>query len=273
MTPHLILTLEAPVMTSGGEAIDNRGIVRDFPARSMLTGLIANALGWDRTEGARLDALQERTQFAALRLREGHRQQDYQTARLFERDAGWTTRSAPEGRASSPSFTWDRDWEAARGVRAKSLTHQRFRDFDADALVLIALGLTGDGEPGLEGVAKALDRPERPLFIGRKPCLPSGPICGRDPIEAPSPIQALFQYLSNTLWRGEAHASWSPADGDAPGAIRDLEGPRGAADDRLRGTLATERRERIADERRHRTGVHGGGREVAEGRLRIAAAA
>lgn len=268
------------MMAFGGEVIDNRGVVRDFPARSMLTGLLANALGWDRTEGARLDALQAKVDFAALRLREGLRRQDYQTARLFERDAGWTTRGAPEGRAPSPSFDWDRDWESARGLRAKALTHQRFRDYDADGSVLVALTLTGDGEPDLDAAAQALARPERPLFIGRKPCLPSGPICGDAPVEAPSPVHALFHRLAAAGWRGEARASWSPSDEDLPGARRELGriGVRLAFEEGsevtpLCGTLATERRERVADERRHRTGVHGGSREVAEGVLTVAPAA
>ena len=43
---HLILRLEAPLMAFGGETIDNLGVVRRFPSASMLTGLLANALGW-----------------------------------------------------------------------------------------------------------------------------------------------------------------------------------------------------------------------------------
>ncbi len=263
MTAHLILTLEAPLIAFGGEAIDNRGVVRDFPARSMLTGLIANALGWDRTEGARLDALQARIDFAAVRLREGARRQDYQTARLFEGDAGWTTHGFPEGRAKSPSFSWDRNWEGARGARAKSLTHQRFRDFDADALVLVALALTEGGDPGLDAVAAALARPERPLFIGRKPCLPSGPICGAASIEATSPIGALSRHLVEAGWHGAAPAAWQPIGTDTPGAARMVGDPP------LSGHLTIQRRDRVADERRHRTGVHGGSREVAEGILTV----
>ena len=46
---HLILNLEAPLIAFGGETIDNLGVIRRFPATSMLTGLFANALGWRRT--------------------------------------------------------------------------------------------------------------------------------------------------------------------------------------------------------------------------------
>lgn len=277
MTAHLILTLDAPMMSFGGETIDNYGVVRDFPARSMLTGLLANALGWDRSEGERLDTLQSRIDFAALRLREGRRRQDYQTARLFEKDAGWTTRDAPEGRAPSPSFSWDLDWEGARGVRTKSLTHQRYRSFDADALVLVAMSLSGDGAPSLAAAAEAFAKPERPLFIGRKPFLPSRPICSPHLAEAPSSAHALFWHLARMGWQGAAPASWSPDNADTAGSTRELgevsirlQNPENRVDALLRGALGTHRRERIADERRHRTGVHGGSRDIALGEMTVA---
>ena len=47
---HLILNLESPLMAFGGETIDNLGVIRWFPAASMLTGLLANALGWRRVD-------------------------------------------------------------------------------------------------------------------------------------------------------------------------------------------------------------------------------
>ncbi len=70
MPRHLILRLEAPLVAFGGEAIDNYGVTRDFPAASMLTGLLANALGWRRTDRAAHQRLQDRMVFAARRDRE-----------------------------------------------------------------------------------------------------------------------------------------------------------------------------------------------------------
>ena len=43
MQRHLVLRLASPLIAFGGEAIDNLGVVRDVPALSMVTGLIANA--------------------------------------------------------------------------------------------------------------------------------------------------------------------------------------------------------------------------------------
>ena len=65
MARHLILNLEAPLMSFGGETIDNLGVIRPFPAASMLTGLLANARGWRRIERKRHQDLQDRLVFAA----------------------------------------------------------------------------------------------------------------------------------------------------------------------------------------------------------------
>ena len=93
---HLILNLESPLMAFGGETIDNYGVIRPFPAASMLTGLMANALGWRRVEAQRHQDLQDRLVFAARIDREPHRRlrmTDFQTAQLGGNDRGWTTRN------------------------------------------------------------------------------------------------------------------------------------------------------------------------------------
>ena len=85
MRRHLILNLEAPLMAFGGETIDNLGVIRWFPAASMLTGLLANALGWRRVEAEEHQQLQDRLVFAARIDREPHggvRLTDFQTAQL-----------------------------------------------------------------------------------------------------------------------------------------------------------------------------------------------
>ena len=67
----LILRLEAPLLAFGGVAIDHVGVTRDFPSLSMLAGLLANALGWERTEWEDIQALQDRLIFAARLDRRG----------------------------------------------------------------------------------------------------------------------------------------------------------------------------------------------------------
>ena len=103
---HLVLNLESPLMAFGGETIDNLGVIRWFPAVSMLTGLLANALGWRRVYRERHQDLQDRLVFAARIDREpavGVRLTDFQTAQLGANDKGWTTRGAPDERVGASS--------------------------------------------------------------------------------------------------------------------------------------------------------------------------
>lgn len=98
MPRHLVLRLEGPLLSFGAEAIDNFGVVRDFPAASMLVGLMANALGWRREDREAHQNLQDRLVFAARRDREGSRFTEFQTAQLDGGAQHWTTRGAVEGR-------------------------------------------------------------------------------------------------------------------------------------------------------------------------------
>jgi CRISPR system Cascade subunit CasD len=58
----------------------------------------------------------------------------------------------------------------------KWLTHRRLRDYLADHETRVVLRLVGHGSVTLEDLKQALIRPARPLFIGRKACLPTTPI-------------------------------------------------------------------------------------------------
>ena len=97
----LVLQFDAPLMAFGGVAVDQVGPVRDFPAASMLTGLIGNALGWHWSETTALQLIQDRMIFGARREREGTLLTDTQNAQLAKTDKGWTTRGVVEGRAGA----------------------------------------------------------------------------------------------------------------------------------------------------------------------------
>jgi CRISPR system Cascade subunit CasD len=146
----LLLRFEAPLCAFGGETVDARGVVADFPAASMITGLLANALGFRRSESERLQRLQDRLVFAARIDREGERITDFQTAQLDRDDLGWTTRGRPEGRAGGPA--------------TYLAPHIRRRDYDADKCVAVALRLDTPAEtPTLADCAAALAEPARPV--------------------------------------------------------------------------------------------------------------
>ena len=122
MPRFLLLRLEGPLLAFGGEVVDARGVIVDFPGRSMLTGLFANALGWHRTERDRHARLQERLLFAARIDRQGTHLTDFQTAQLGAGDKGWTTRGRPEGRtggANTRALAWMTFW-ARRSLKVNS---------------------------------------------------------------------------------------------------------------------------------------------------------
>jgi CRISPR system Cascade subunit CasD len=85
MPVHLVLRLKAPIASFGivaGEEVRASGA---FPSRSMVLGLIGNALGLDRccdVDMQRLNQLQAGTRFAALMLSLGAHWEDVQNARV-----------------------------------------------------------------------------------------------------------------------------------------------------------------------------------------------
>lgn len=236
----LVLRLTAPLASFGGTAIDAFRVTRDFPAASAMTGLLANALGLERYETEQLDRLQARLVFGARREAEPPlgRMTDYQTAKIYESDRGWTF-AGTEGRQSSPSYK-------SRDEGGKWLTHQRWCDYHADSRITAVLHLApGNEAPTLGDVAAALDRPARPLFIGRKACLPA-------------------DYL---LAAAEGDR-WVEAD-DARAALIAATGAEAASGGELRAlwpAVPGEGRE-VADRRNWRSGLHGGTRRVVEGRI------
>ena len=230
MAKHLILNLESPLMSFGGETIDNLGVIRPFPAVSMLTGLLANALGWRRVERQRHQDLQDRIVLAARIDREPHgglRMTDFQSAAISNKDEAWTTRGRPEGRSGGTYTNW-----------------LRYRDYYADMRVTVALRLEpSDGDPTLDKLAEALDEPARPLFIGRKPCLPSRRLLGGF-AEGETSLAAL---LSVPL----------PEDPSPRPTIRVQWPGRESADE-----IERSQAQMITDERNWVSGLHGGGRPI-----------
>ena len=197
----LLLRFDAPLISFGAPAIDQNGVVQAFPALSMITGIIANALGWDHRDVDRLTDLQERVCYAARIDRRGESLVDYQTVDLgtdwmAAEKAGWTT----HGRI------------AERAGASGEGTHQRYRHYRVDSVHTVALTVVGDAPPSLDDLAAALDEPARPLFIGRKCCLPAARLC-----LGLTDADSLLAGLASCPRAGRADSGWLPAawwDGD-----------------------------------------------------------
>jgi CRISPR system Cascade subunit CasD len=236
MARHLLLRLRAPLIAFGGETIDNYGVIRDFPALSMVTGLFANALGWDRGDDGQHNRLQERLVMGARLDADGQRLVDFQTAQLQANDKGWTTRGAVEERAG--------------GTDSYAAPHLRYRHYHADMNVMVALRLqAADEAPTLEDLAVALDKPARPLFVGRKNCLPTDRLMAGW-VEADNILEALQR--AEPALHHDVRAQWPDGEGSLPGQHED-------------------RSLDVCDERNWTSGVHGGWRPVREGMLRMPA--
>lgn len=160
----LLLRFDAPIMSFGGVCVDQINPSDPFPGKAMITGLIGNALCWDHRDTDRLDGLQERLRIAARWDAEPQRLIDYHTVFLGQDHlvgTGWTTRGRIKGRGSG---------------QATSGTHIRYRHYLANGVLTAAITVLGDDIPTLEHIEQALKYPARPLFLGRKTCIPSGPI-------------------------------------------------------------------------------------------------
>ena len=49
---HILLRLDAPLMAFGAPIVDQHGVTGDVPLPSTIAGLLANALGYRRTDFA-----------------------------------------------------------------------------------------------------------------------------------------------------------------------------------------------------------------------------
>lgn len=177
----LIVRLSAPLLSFGGALIDHFGPIRSHPACSMITGLLGNALGFDHSESRKLQTLQNRLHFAVRCDFQGEKIRDYQTVDFgqdFFQQTGWRTCGSSQNRF---------------GGESRNGTHIRYRDYWAGAIYTLAITLDPQGEePNLESLARALKEPKRPLFIGRKHCIPSEFIF-QGILKADSLLDALIQ--------------------------------------------------------------------------------
>jgi len=233
----LILRFDAPLMSFGGVMVDQHNVTDRFPGLSLFAGLLANALGWRHQDFDRIGRLQGRLLLACRWDILGEAIEDYHTVDLGQpkmRDKGWTTRGEPEHRD---------------GGDAKFGTHIRHRHYWANGVLTSALALGGaDETPTLDELEAALRRPARPLFLGRKTCLPSAPILiGR---QAGANVLAILQTLPRTTCPQRPAKSPMPARWPA-----DL------------GHARDEQIHPVYDQRDWKNQWHAGSRLVAEGLL------
>lgn len=203
----LILRWDAPLMSFGTVQVDAAGPTGRFPFTSQITGLLANALGWQHRDTDRLQDLQAHLIYAARWDHAGSLERDYQTVDLYEQgNIAWTTRGVPE-------------------TRTQDTTVERIRFYWADGLLTVALHVVPSPDrPTLDALQQALAHPARPLFLGRKACLPARPLLDPHMPQRSGP-DILTILRTTSIWTrdgqlttGPRAVSW-PAETPGPPAV------------------------------------------------------
>ncbi|MDQ3814697.1 MAG: type I-E CRISPR-associated protein Cas5/CasD [Armatimonadota bacterium] len=164
--PILLLRLEGPLQSWG---VRSRWDVRDTtlePTKSGVIGLLGCALGYPM-HAPELETLSDALRFGVRVEHPGMVVTDYQTITDYLPTAGGQYKS----RGGVKSL------EAIRAAGDAPATIISPRAYLEDAAFLVALE-EREGYPDLlERCATALQRPRWPLFLGRKACVPTRPIC------------------------------------------------------------------------------------------------
>lgn len=161
MMRHLMVKLEAPLQAWGTVSIDAVRVTGQWPTLSGLTGLFASALGYTYKDGERTNALQSALQFATLEIRVGGGApsilQDFQSVDL----------------GAMPSAGWTRWGMEKRGGAFSKGTHLLEKQYLENAAFRVAVKLHAPHPVSLDQLAEALRTPSRPLYLGRRSCIPS----------------------------------------------------------------------------------------------------
>lgn len=210
---YSILRFDAPLMSFGAPIVSEEGLIQSFPALSMMTGLLANALGYDRREAEKHEQLQRNLSYAVREDVPGAKIVDYQTA-----DLGQPHLQAKSKNGSVAWTTWDKLDQ--RGSGNTATTNIRNREYLAGAVYTVALHVD---HLSADQIAEALQTPERPLFIGRQSCLPATRIY-QCTVEAEAPRGALADERTYVEDEGgnvlTPNRLWYACDADSSGNVK-----------------------------------------------------
>lgn len=178
--PILLLRLEGPLQSWGVRSRWSRRDTGPEPSKSAIIGLLGCAAGILRPDwrsGAEPDRTLERwdsgLRFGVRIDRPGTIETDYHTVqgRFWQADGKMKTASSVSG--AKPD----------KAVREPPHTEVTWRDYLHDAAFLVALALKPEHRDGndnlFNNLAKHLQTPKWPLYLGRKACVPSRPILDR----------------------------------------------------------------------------------------------
>ena len=190
--------LQATRMSFGGVAIDGYRPTEEFPSKSMIVGMIANALGLRAGEhDDQHIMLQDTLSLATAAVRRPRIETEFQVSELDPiRTKYWSTSGVPIEKTSTfntelsqKQYLVDGYYVCALGIK------ERMREFP------------------ITRIAQALAYPKRTIFIGRKNCHPTRPLVDSDPYVF---ANTCHHALSKHLGRGFS-AEWDFGEGPEDG--------------------------------------------------------
>ncbi len=155
MTRFLLFTMHAPMAAMGEIAVGERRSSWPRPGRSAVFGLIAAALGIERSDEAQHQALNQQYGYAVRTDAPGRPLRDYHTAQ------------APSGKKARNFPTRREELKAG-----KLETVLSSREYYTDACFTVAIWAEDCESPAwsLQDLAEALRRPRFTPYFGRKAC-------------------------------------------------------------------------------------------------------
>lgn len=177
MSEHLVFLLYAPLAAMGGVAVGERRAGFDRPGKSAVIGLVAAALGLDRSDEAAHAALEDGYGLGLGEIKCGRLLVDYHTTQ-------------------TPSRQRDRFLPTRKlELEVDDLnTLLSLREYRADPAYLVVLWRRATPQWSLNQLAEALGHPHFVLYFGRKACPLGLPVDARV-IEAEDARTALDAYL------------------------------------------------------------------------------
>jgi CRISPR system Cascade subunit CasD len=153
MAQYLLFTLAAPMASSGAVAVGERRPTWNRPSKSQTIGLIAAALGIERSDEARQRELADGLGFAVRTDHSGVLATDYHTAQV------------PPARRNRRFATRAEELAVAK-TELKTILSRR--EFHAGSFYTIAVWRERQGDQGLDAIAAALRTPAFVPYAGRK---------------------------------------------------------------------------------------------------------
>jgi CRISPR system Cascade subunit CasD len=228
MGQHLVFLLHAPLGATGGVAVGERRAGFDRPGKSAILGLIAAALGLDRSDEVAHATLAEGYGIGLGEIAAGRLLFDYHTAQM------------PPQRKNR-RFATRREELAVDDLG----TILSVREYRTDPAYLVVLWQRETPRWSLGELAEALRRPHFTLFLGRKAC-PLGTRLDPRVVEADDPHLAIHTYLAVRTPEQTSFLRSLRLDGSPPVLALDLDGAGDSADwmrvERRRDALESRRR-------------------------------